>query len=151
MPAESVTAGVPVKRLAEPRVVVPAVTFTTEAAEVTDKVRVALRLSVPAPRLMFRVPLFRSYVVAVRVPVPPSVPPESVSVPTVSLPPKVKVPAESVRAVVSSRRLVAEVMSVPPEILTVVAPMTPERVVVPLAEVRVPPPRLPLMVPPVRL
>ena len=78
-------------------------------------------------------------------------PPESVSEPTVSLPPKVKVPAERVRAAVSSRRLVAEVMSVPPEILTVVAPMTPERVVVPLAAVRVPPPRLPLMVPPVRL
>ena len=60
VPAESVTAGVPVRRLAEPRVVVPAVTFTTEAAEVTDSVRVALMFSVPAPRLALRVPLLRS-------------------------------------------------------------------------------------------
>ena len=60
VPAESVTAGVPVRRLAEPRVVVPAVMFTAAEAEVTDKVWVALRLSVPAPKLTLRVPLFRS-------------------------------------------------------------------------------------------
>ena len=60
VPAESVTAGVPVKRFAEPSVMVPAVTLTTVAAEVPESVRVPLKFSVPAPVLAVRVPLLRS-------------------------------------------------------------------------------------------
>ena len=69
----------------------------------------------------------------------------------VSLPPSVRVPADRLIVAVSAKRSAAVVISVAPEILTVVAPMTPERVVVPLAAFRVPSPRLPLIVPPVRL
>ena len=83
--------------------------------------------------------------------VPLSVPPERAKVPTVSLPPSVKVPEERLMVAVSASRFAAEVLRVPPETVTVVAPMLPERLVVPLAAVRVPSPKLPLIVPPVRL
>ena len=132
VPAESVMDGVPVRRLAEPKVVVPAVTFTTVAAEVTDSVRVALRFNVPVPRLTLRVPLFRSYVDAVRVPVPARVPPASVSEPTVSLPPRDSVPLLMAKVAAEFRR-----------------PAEP-RVVVPVVTVSAPAPSWALTVPPVR-
>ena len=81
-------------------------------------------------------------------PAPSSVPPDCVTVPTVSSPPSERPPDETVTAAVSESLLAPPVVSVPLFTFTVVAAEEPESVVAPEEAVSVPAPRFAVTVPP---
>ena len=83
-------------------------------------------------------------------PAPSSVPPDCVTVPTVSSPPSERPPDETVTAAMSESLLAPPVVSVPPATFTVVAAAVPLSVAAPELAFSVPAPRLALTVPPVR-
>ena len=148
VPPDTVTVAPSARRLALPKVSVPAVTLTAVAADVPFKATVPELLSVPVPRLPVTVPPLRPYVVAVSV-LPVIAPLLMLKMLTVSVPLSVSVPPETVTVAPSARRSELPKVSVPAVTLTEVAADVPFRATVPEL-FSVPVPRLPVTVPPLR-